>query len=759
MIRPSARGSEGAASGVEIEDIGGNLLIRPVGERAREQAELLAGMARHDDTTVVVVAVPDRLADALWVRLAEVRARTDGRRIVLAMSGTGDDRPDQAALGRRIADAWERTVVAPAGDAVLVPGGTLFASAGTSEADPQWWSFAPGAEPEPLGPRWPVPEWGAAVADPPMPHSGAVAGPSLTQVPAGLLVRRPGTAALMPGDVAYAVPAVPDRPSILVGVPDGTRVTAADLIAVLTEPITRPDWRRHPLRLVPGDGTDLLALGETLARELRVDVEVLTGLPVDVVDVRVPAEGTDGPRVVLADAAGRPTWSPFVASVICRPPAGDGTAPIPRPETWYPPVPGMDVTTTRGVLRLDDTWRLAVTRAGMWVLPADADPDRFPGELVVRWPAAVDTVRLDIGLADGQVDDEVWPLLDDLLGRLPAELRARLVVAVHGATTAAGDLALRRVTGTHDVRLEPATAAATRAGLSPGAPGPMVSAVAVPPPATVPGTRGRPAARRSTEEERDAFRAMIGLRWDAHAAPVRRAFSQLPALGAGERAAAAADLVAVRLYLLAQQTEPDGDFGSAAIRSGDERLRPYLACLASGLHRLPTYRGAVLRGVDAAGLDLNRLRPGSTALTEPGPVGGRALPPKTGYGLPQTTGAYVIWSDTARRLSALLDPEPAGAVPVTGDDVVFTPGTRFAVLDIRRGDSDAPDLALLRELPEPVDGTDPIDDADATDLALTRLEEAMNTVALDAFAGTPWPAHCVGPVGTPNATSDHVAAG
>src|SRR5262249_3768930 len=161
---------------------------------------------------------------------------------------------------------------------------------------------------------------------------------------------------------------------------------------------------------------------------------------------------------------------------------------------------------------------------------------------------------------------------------------------------------------------------------------------------------------------REAFRAMIGLRWDAHAAAVRRAFSRLPAVAAGERAAAAADLVAVRLYLIAQQTEPEGDFGATALRSGDERLSPYLACLNSGLGRLPTYRGAVRRGVDAAALDLAHLRPGSTVLADPGPVGGRSLPVRRAEGLgpPPTTGTYVIWSDTARRLGALLDPEPGG---------------------------------------------------------------------------------------------------
>ncbi len=748
MIRPSARRSDdldGSASGpgtkrdvrVEIEEFGDGFLLRPSGERPYGQAELVAALTPDEDLTIVVVAVPDELADALWPRLAELFSRLEPRRILLAMSGAGAGRTDRPALAKRIAEAWEATVIAPAGDVVLVPGGTLFTcAAGPEDPDPQWWSFAPDGEAEALGPRWPVPEWHTA-----LPPAEAGARTLLAPVPAGAHVRPAGADAPAPGDLTYAIPAVPDGPSVLVGVPGGPQVTADELVEALAGPVADPAWRRRPLRLVPSGGTDLLPLGQAVARELALDVEVLTGLPVDLAyrdGAPEPGDLPAGHATVLADDEGRPTWSPFVASVVCGPPGSDGVAPRPRPVSWRPPVTGMTVAdASRGILRLDDTWRVTVTRAGLWLHPADAGPDA--DRFIDAWPPSADSVRLDIGITDGPLDDRVWPLLDGLLGAMPDRLRGRLRLVTHGTVTEEGDLSIRRLASEHGVTREGSALPPVRTS---------TAAPVTPAPAAAP-ARSRAVrsgsiapTHRSTEEEQTAFRALIGLRWDTHAAPVRRAFSRLPAVGAGERAAASVDLVAVRLFL----TEPDGDYGPAALRSGDERLRPYLACLASGLRRLPTYRGAVVRGVDGSAIDRLGLRSGASVLTGSAPVGGLSLAGRSDpeRDWPPTTAAYVIWSDTARWVAALLD-GAEDAPPDTGGDVVFGPGTRFAVLDVRRGDADTPDLTLLRELPAPLGGESP----PGGRLALSRLDEVLEATRLGPAGtrATPWPAHCLGPIG------------
>jgi hypothetical protein len=448
----SARRSSGvpAAGDVAVEEIGGCLLLRPADERPEEQIELigeLGALAPAEGVTVVVVAVSDEHSEAMWPRLGEVLSQVgrEPRSVVLAMSDAGRGRTDRDALARRIADAWGLTVVAPAGDVVLVPGGTMFAHAVEGEPEPQWWSFAPGGEPVALGLRWPAPEWRTAFTDLTPPSDG----PLVTDVPAGMLVHRAGGPPPGPGGIAYAVPAAGDRPSVLVD----AEVTPAELVRVLSGLVARPEWRRHPLRLVPAGAGDLLPAGQAVVRELGLDVEVLTGPPVDLTET--PGEPA-GRRVVLLDDAGRPAWWPFVSSVLCRPPGRDGVTPPPRPLDWRSPATGMRVAdAARAVLWFGDTWRVAVTRAGLWAYPADAEAERFPDWLTAAWPAAADTVRVDVGAAGRTVDDRVWPLLDDLLAALPPRPRARLRLVVHGTVTVRGDQAVRTLATRHGAGLEP----------------------------------------------------------------------------------------------------------------------------------------------------------------------------------------------------------------------------------------------------------------------------------------------------------------
>jgi hypothetical protein len=782
-------GDASASAGVTVEEIDGYFLLRPADERPEEQIELIGALAPAEGVAVVVVAVPDDRAEAMWSRLAEVliRVRRKTRMVVLAMSDAGRGRTGEAALARRIADAWELTVVAPAGDVLLVPGGSLFVHGAESEPEPQWWSFAPNAEPTALGPRWPAPEWRRALMHVAASPDGLV----VTAVPAGMLVQRVETRRPTPGDLAYAIPAAGDRPTVIVD----AKVAAIDLAAVLSGPVARPEWRRNPLRLVPANGGDLLPLGQAVARELGIDVEVLTGPPVD------PAETPHSPgewRVVLLDDAGRPTWRPFVSSVLCRPPGRDGITP-PRPVAWHPPMAGMRVAdASRGVLRLGGTWRVAVTRAGLWVYPADVDSG-FPDRVTAAWPVTADTIRVDVGTGDRTLDDHMWPLLNELLAGLVPGRRARLHLALHGGTTVEGDQEVRKLTARHRPVVEqvlapqPAeeavpvrTVLTTPAASMPAASMPAAAEqpslpvvpeqdafeqdafeqdvleqdafeqdmleqdVPSPLPAAVTAVTITP-GKRSTDEERAAFRAMVGLDLDSHAAPIRRAFSRLAAIAATERAAAAVDLVAVRLYLT---SPPDGAFGPAAIRDGGEALRPYLACLASGLGRLPTHRGVVLHGVDApVRADLT-----GTVLTEHGPVGGLSLAGDGAYGWPPTATTYVIWSHTARRVAALFDDADGEETGRSGSatkhgDVVFAPGSRFAVLDVRPGDAETPDLVLLRELAatafpagEGADG----ETSQGGRRELTRLEEALKSTPPEAAtASAAWPAHCLGPIGEP----------
>jgi hypothetical protein len=804
---------------VETEEIGGHYLIRPAGAPTDEDTRLVADVA-GDDATVVVVAVADDLADDLRTELGQILGHVHRQRpVLLAMSGAGDEPPEnsgEASLAQRIADAYDLTVVAPVGDVIVVPGGSLFAYA-PGEADPGWRWFAPGEEPRPLGPRWPVPEWGTPLADTaatrPMTsaptdrvvyggkatrgtQAGTRAAIAVVMVPAGLLLRPADTPAPDAESLPYAIGPAGDRPSVLVA----GQVAAGDAARVLAEAVARPEWRRHPLRLVPADTGDVLPLGMALARDLGVAVEVLTGPPVCL-------DTSGGPQVVVLDAEGRPAWTPFTSSVLCRPPGADGATPPPAPLDWEPPAAGMGVADAAyGALRFGETWHLAVTRAGLWAYPADVDPERYPAELTTAQPVSADTIRIDVGLPGRMVDDDVWLLLDELLRGLPQWPRARVLFSVHGTSTADAGEALRVLVRRHAALVEtgearevdaertpegrvpappgspsasPGGQAATssppmppmppmpqrRSTAAPGSPAgtPPTMPAAVPPAASGGPRPGHPDSaasgapvvspgRPSTDEERAAFRAMVGLGWDTHAAPIRRTFSRLPAIAATERAAAAVDLVAVRLYLT---SAADEEFGPETVRAGGEAARPYLACLASGLARLPTYRGAVLHGAD----DRVRTDLVGTVLTEPGAIGGVPLSSEGRAGWPPTATVYVIWSHTARRIGALY-----GAGETRREDVVFGPGTRFAVLDVRRGDADIPDLVLLRELPARPDGVDAAAEEiqPSGRLALVRLDEALKSVGPSVGEGE-WPAHSLGPIGGPGSppagASGQAAAG
>jgi hypothetical protein len=231
---------------------------------------------------------------------------------------------------------------------------------------------------------------------------------------------------------------------------------------------------------------------------------------------------------------------------------------------------------------------------------------------------------------------------------------------------------------------------------------------------------------RSTAPERAAFRALAGTRWERQGAAVRT-----PAPLAVEQDAARADLVAVRLYL----QDDDGPLGHRALteslRSGARRLVPYAGCLASGLARLPAYRGAVLRGRgDAAGL--HALRPGQV-LRDPAPLSG--LPFGPGRTEPVAGVGFAIWSITGRRV---------GQLPDAFDEVVFAPGTAFTVLGVRAAGASGP-LVLLRQLPDVPTASTVLEDADET--ALARLDHAL---ADRTSPGTgAWPDRCAGPVGAP----------
>lgn len=464
-LERSEGGGHGRGGALLVEEHGGVMLLRSPADdtlSASDVADLVRALSADPEHTVTVVAGADASsAGELWPRLGGVldSLRSDGVGVVrLVLSAAGDDRPDEPAVARRIADAWEIEVIAPDGVALVVPGGGLFVPerhpgrggerSGSGRVGERgggervggerggWWRFAPGAEPVRIGSRQPAPAWQPAVEHLP---AGTAGGYAVEQIPAGLLIRSRDANPPRPADLCYAVPADPRGPTVLLGAPQDEDVPAGDLTELLT---ALPEAVRPRVRLAPGGPRDILRTGQSVADALGVELVVRTGMPL--MSYGSPTEpGTV--RSVLVGADGAPRWQSFVDSVVCAPAREGETAPSPRLLRWSPPVPGRG-SAEHGAIRLSERWRVTVTRAGLWITDTESEPPPTTARAVDPEGPAI-----ELGHPGRPIDPSLYPVLGRLLGGLGADVcgRARLFVL---GTCADGGRELRRTVAEHGLR-------------------------------------------------------------------------------------------------------------------------------------------------------------------------------------------------------------------------------------------------------------------------------------------------------------------
>ncbi|MES4904173.1 MULTISPECIES: hypothetical protein [unclassified Streptomyces] len=529
-LERSEGGGHGRGGALLVEEHGGVMLLRSPADdtlSASDVADLVRALSADPEHTVTVVAGADASsAGELWPRLGGVldSLRADGVAVVrLVLSAAGDDRPDQPAVARRIADAWEIEVIAPDGVALVVPGGGLFVPerrpgrggerSGSGRVGERgggerggWWRFAPGAEPVRIGSRQPAPAWQPAVEHLPTGTSGGYA---VEQIPAGVLVRSRDAIPPHPGDLCYAVPADPRGPTVLLGAPRDEDVPAGDLTELLT---ALPEAVRPRVRLAPGGPRDILRTSQSVADSLGVELVVRTGMPL--MSYGSPTEpGTV--RSVLVGADGAPRWQSFVDAVVCAPAREGETAPSPRLLRWSPPVPGRG-SAQHGAIRLSDRWRVTVTRAGLWITDTESEPPPATARAVDPEGPAI-----ELGHPGQPIDATLYPVLGKLLGGLGADVcgRARLFVL---GTCADGGRELRRTAAEHGLRTlrfgaglaparpearRPAPAesaqAPTESGPAPAVSAPAASATPVPAPATSASAVPAPAAEAEPEPDHE----------------------------------------------------------------------------------------------------------------------------------------------------------------------------------------------------------------------------------------------------------------
>ncbi|MFF5536256.1 hypothetical protein ACFY71_27880 [Streptomyces cinerochromogenes] len=229
---------------------------------------------------------------------------------------------------------------------------------------------------------------------------------------------------------------------------------------------------------------------------------------------------------------------------------------------------------------------------------------------------------------------------------------------------------------------------------------PSAAACAVPP-------------RTGIAREREWLRTAFRQQYNDGAGAVARLLSESPGLRGTAQTPTEdvlTDLVAARLYLRGGSALLDRQVREATVGPHV----PLARCVAAGVRRLPSYRGAtVLRAAPGdAEWDWYRRR---TLVTE------WAFCWALTTAAPELPGDadVLIWSMTARR-TALLDPD----LPAR---VLFLPGTTFKVLAVRDGDRRA---VLLRELSASEIAADGRVDTGRTaldDMALAGLEQAERT--------------------------------
>ncbi|RAS66942.1 hypothetical protein C8D87_103281 [Lentzea atacamensis] len=223
------------------------------------------------------------------------------------------------------------------------------------------------------------------------------------------------------------------------------------------------------------------------------------------------------------------------------------------------------------------------------------------------------------------------------------------------------------------------------------------------------------AERASTPAEQSRLAVSAGAHYTEALAAVNVGLSAWPML----RPEAKADYVAVCL-LLGRGVAGAVALNETLANGAPEPFEGYLACLTSGLRRLPTHRKVVLRQEMLRGAPPH---PVGTVLCEPGFLSASAQLDVT------TPGAdldVLIWPVTARRTSELF-------MGRAFEEAVFTGGCRVKVLGLRfdeseqDGDARRPGQALLvREL---LPGEDP-GSAHALardEMALNKLEQAWRT--------------------------------
>ncbi|SFR29666.1 hypothetical protein SAMN04488564_120139 [Lentzea waywayandensis] len=668
--------------------------------------------------TVVVVDFPGGEQSTFW---PHVVAALHGRGpIRLAVSHAGTMRP--TAPAQWLAEQLQTEVVAPDGVLTTVPGAAFVVG---TQGYGSWVKFQPNASPMPFGRRFPVPQWEAM--DPNSPWPTGEIGIS-EPIPSGLWLRaqqppfEPGAQDSRP---IVALPCRDNVLTVVVGGPGQSAIPIDEVCRLLT---ALPQAARSRVRLVPY-GIDA-SVGSLIADQIGEPIAMFTGLPVG--NLR-----SGGPAVIAVDPRGQQTWRPFVTEVLCVP-----NESVPVVSGYRTPVQGL-TEVSPGVFSLGDGVVLEVVPSGLWVREQD---EPYNAAEVRTQPLDPEWARLTVGTPGRTTPGAVAVHGAALVERLEPEVRKllRLVFCdskvtappppppaqppapstpAHALSTRdSSDNGVGFFTAVTPAEPEPERPAYASIGAGPAMATVSSHALDDPDEAAFPsddpdsapvrfrvdgplplqplalweippennGERETVAVDHSSSDaERDTVRRALGERYGVHAATVVRLLSQRPD---AEEDPAAFEAMVTDLTALLACVSQDEEMVVETLRMGRlGRLRPYVACIVSGLNRLPVHNGIAAVWGMSGPTGPRRYRHGEV-LVEHGLLDAVANPSQRIEGVTE----YLIWSVTGRVV------EVTDRVSVSTEErVLFAPGTPFRVLAVAEAEGDHPQQVLLQEISGP----------------------------------------------------------
>ncbi|WBB71957.1 hypothetical protein O7602_19725 [Micromonospora sp. WMMD1128] len=675
----------------------GNALVLHAHERISVAARSLALAVAEDPAyDIVVLDLHDELPIGAW-RAVATALRRHRRGIRLVVCGASADTGALAA--QWLCDRLRRPVVTPHGRIIRAADGTLLAGAADGGG---WVRYRPGRSPVWDAQRYPAPAWDAAAAR--FRVTSAVG--AVEPLPGGVWIRDTRDPAVISERWRWLVSALPCQPDVMtvvLGCP-GTPPLAVDDVARFWRGLD-PDGR-HRARFVQYGPVALPAgevLGQRLADVLESPVVCLGGIPVgrpDRTQMRtVTPDGGPGWQVLVRELCFTPRATPGAAAKLPRilshrAPAllGEPVGPLSH---RYAADAVVEIVQSGLWIRADDTPR----NAGR-VRAHPADPSRHALIVDDTVPSRVARFR---------------ELAEDLAARLDPDTRARSTLHLASAVAAGW-------------RGRPGGRADDNAG--DGLTHRFTAADLAFPPTPAPDARGLPTPA-GLDAERAWLRRRFGREFDVAADSVSRLLTEHPHLHVGGDSVV--DAVAVRLYLSGAGESVDGELRSGS--AGDSVS--FARCVAAGVARLPSYRGAACLSATLSAAELREIAARET-LTDRGFTHALTEPPMNVPG----NVDVLLWSMTARRTRLL---EPADEQRAAGR-VLFLPGTRFRVLETTPAGDGRPGRLLLRELSaeEPVRERGPFDDLALTSLircherwAATGRRARVGSAAVPRFAHLP----------------------